>query len=48
LYSVRISVQTEQKLTCDCHLRYSNIPRSSVAKELLLIYRCLATPFAHA
>jgi len=26
LYSVRISVPTEQRLTCDCHLCYSGIP----------------------
>jgi len=46
VYSVRISVQTEQRLTS--YLQSASIPRSSVAKELPLICRCLAIPFAHA
>ena len=48
VYSVRISVQTEQRLTSYLRLSSASIPRSSVAKESPLICRCLAIPFAHA
>ena len=51
-YSVRISVQTEQRLTCEgcdrplCYHYSAQV--FSVAKELPLIYHCLAIQFAHA